>query len=106
MNPLLVRLGRAAIRRGRSEAVSPEFLEEYPTLAAAMAGCEAADGEAGVPAMTLRYFWEAGTMKCCLGRHNHPTCLFLTVSDPVKALECTERVLASGGGEVRSTKQS
>jgi hypothetical protein len=70
-----------------------------------MAGCEASNGNAAVPSMTLRLFWEGDRLKACLGRHQHPTCLFLTVEDPMKALESIERVLASGGGEVRRSKQ-
>lgn len=104
MNPLLVRLGRAATRRRTSEGVSPEFHEAYPTLAAVMSGCDAADGEAAVPAMTLRLFWEGDRLKACLGRFQHPTCLFVTIPDPCKALESLDTVLRSGGGEVRNAK--
>lgn len=105
MNPLQIRLGEAAIRRGTLEGVSPEFQESYPALAALMAGCEAANGHAGVPALSLRMFWEGGRLKACLSRYKHPTCLWLTVTDETKALESIDRTLAEGGGDIRPSKQ-
>jgi hypothetical protein len=105
MNPLLARLGQAATRRGTLEGVSPEFHESFPVLASVMAGCEAVNGNAAVPALTLLLFWEGGALKGRIGRLNHPTCLWLTVDDPVKALDSIERTLASGGGDIRPAKR-
>jgi len=105
MNPLLVRLGQAAIRRGRTEGVSPEFAESYPTLSAVMSGVAAENGQAGVPAMTVRIFWEGGKLKANIGRWGHPTCLWLTIPDECKCLESIEQVLAAGGGDIRAAKQ-
>jgi len=105
MNPLLVRLGQAATRRGSREGVSPEFLESFPILGSVMSGAEAADGQAGVPAMTLRIFWEGDQAKFCLGRHGHPTCCFGIVPDPIKLLESIESELRAGRCEVKRSKQ-
>jgi len=105
MNPLLIRLGEAACRRGTLEGVSPEFRESYPVLSELMAGCEAANGNAGVPALGLRLFWEGGRLKACLSRYKHPTCLWLTVTDETKVLESIELTLAAGGGDIRPSKQ-
>jgi hypothetical protein len=69
-----------------------------------MCGREGGNGIVAVPGLTLRMFWEAGQLKANLGRHNHPTTLWLTVPDPLKALESIEAVLRSGGGDLRSTK--
>lgn len=105
MNPLLVRLGQAATRPGRSAGVLPEFLESYPTLGALMQGCEAANGNAAVPALTLRMFWEAEQLKACLGRHQYPQCVFAMVPDPCKALDSLELELVAGRSEVKRAKQ-
>lgn len=104
MNQLLVRLGQAATRRGRTEGVSPEFAESYPILSSVMAGVAAVNGEAGVPAMTVRLFWEGGRLKANIGRYNHPVCLWVTIEDEVKVLESLEALLAAGKGEVRAAK--
>jgi len=104
MNPLLVRLGRSATRRATSEGVLPEFLESFPLLGSAMSGCEASDGQAAVPAMTLRIFWEGDQAKFCLGRHGHPVCCFGIIPDPIQALQSIERELEAGRCEVKRTK--
>lgn len=105
MHPLLVRLGQAATRRGNREGVSHEFHESYPTLGALMAGVDAENGNAGVPAMNVLMFWEGDVLKARIGRKDHPTCLWLTIADPVKALDCIELTLAAGGGDIRPAKR-
>jgi len=105
MNPLLVRLGEAATRRGTIEGVSLEFRELYPVLSEIMAGVESQNGFAAVPALGLRLFWQGGRLTACCSRYKHPTCLWLTVTDETKALESIELTLAQGGGDIRPSKQ-
>lgn len=105
MNPLLARLGQVACRRQTTELILDEFRESYPVLSEIMAGVEGGEGVAGVPALTLLLFWEGSQLKCRIGRHKHPWAMWLTIDDPVKALDCIERALAAGKADIRPAKQ-
>lgn len=88
--------GKGTGRNG-SDALSSEFREAYPTLAAVLCGEREGEGAGSeAPRATLNLFEEGGKLKFCILPKEGNQIAFGTIPDPVKGFDAIEVELAAG----------
>jgi len=87
----------ATNRNGQVAPLSPEFVQDYPTIAEVLMGSPAvSEGTQGTPPASIILFAEGGVLKFVISPKIGNRVAFGSIGDPVKGFTALESELQAG----------